>query len=119
MGVGIRVEAALRFAGGTWAGRIRVDVVGNPVRHSVLEQLREPSIGRESLDRGAELCARACIGRQVQSGQRGKEPDRRVAAGMLAQPLEHADVQLQKPPPRFFQAATTEQRGDRSSRFVD
>ena len=28
-------------------------------------------------------------------------------------------MRLQKPPPRFFQAATTEQRGDRSSRFVD
>ena len=62
---------------------------------------------------------RAVIGRQLHPGQRGKQPDRGVAPGMLAQPLEHADVRLQKLPPQFFLAATTEQRGDRPSRIVD
>ena len=95
MGVGFRVEAALRFAGRNLG---RTETAGRRLQSSALlslEQLREPSIGRESLDRGAELCARVVIGGQVQSDQRGKEADRGIAPGMLAQPLEDANVRLQ------------------------
>ncbi len=117
--MGVRVESALGFAGGVRAGRIRLDVAGNPVPHSRFEPLREASIGRESLDRGAECRDRAVIGRQLRPGQCRKESDRGVAPTGVAQVLKHANVRLQKLPPLFFQAAATEQCGDRLSRSVD
>ncbi len=70
-------------------------------------------ICRKSLHRGADLCARALIGGHDRLAQRGQESDRRIGPGTLAQPLEHADVRLQQPPPRFVLAPTTEQPGDR------
>ena len=77
------------------------------IRHSPFEPFRAACIGRNHLHRVAELCARAVIGGQVRPDQRGKEPDRGIAPGTLAQPLEHADVRFQQPPPRFFLAAPT------------